>query len=238
MVEVQEDLDELKEVVLRKLKRIFAKLGVLKESVQLLENDREEYWEAVSQTVSTMVGDSVVSLTERLTELEQTVRSQGTTPVTDDDVLNMETWSTMEQAIWSELGKLREHAQEVPNLYTLCEKLYESQKTQDKQITGLRGFARQVEQFLGQMSKGKGATAPKGPRETPALDFHCMCKLLNPQGRIRLHMDLVRAVLHSLALYEVRFDLVQFGLISLTLNNGQLEMRQSSGTKKQRRCGI
>ena len=31
----------------------------------------------------------------------------------------------MEQAIWSELGKVREQVQEVPNLYTLCEHLHE-----------------------------------------------------------------------------------------------------------------
>ena len=169
-VEVKEELDELKETVLRKLRSLLTKIGTLEESIQLLENDREEPWEAISNKVITMVGDSVGSLTERLTELEHAVRSQGTTPVTDDDVLNMETWSTMEQATWSELGTLREHAQEVPNLYTFCEKLYENQKAQDKQIARLREFARQVEQFLSQMSKGKGATAPKGPRETPALE--------------------------------------------------------------------
>ena len=54
------------------------------------------------------------TLNGRRTELEHTVQTQRTTPITDeDDVLNMETWSTMEQAIWSEMGKLREHAQEV-----------------------------------------------------------------------------------------------------------------------------
>ena len=74
----------------------------------------------------------------------------------------------MEQAIWSEMGKLREHAQEVPRLYTLCEKLHENQKAQERQLSGLRGFARQVEQFLDRMTTG--AAAPRDSRETPALE--------------------------------------------------------------------
>ena len=60
--------------------------------------------------VSTLVEGSVESLTERLTELEQTVQSRRTTPITDDDILNEEAWSPMEQAIWSEMARLREHA--------------------------------------------------------------------------------------------------------------------------------
>ena len=167
-VEVREELDEFKEVVLRKLKEFLTNLNTLQENVRLIENDREESWEAISHKVSTLVGDSVESLTERLTELEHTVQSRRTTPVTDDDILNEETWSTMEQAIWSEMGKLREHAQEVPRLYTLCEKLHDNQKSQERQLSGLRGFARQVEQFLDRLSKG--ATAPRDSHETPVLE--------------------------------------------------------------------
>ena len=60
--------------------------------------------------MSTLVEGSVESLTKRLTELEHTVQSRRTTPVTDDDILNEEEWSPMEQAIWSEMARLREHA--------------------------------------------------------------------------------------------------------------------------------
>ena len=167
-IEVRKELDEFKEVVLRKLKEFLTNLSTLQESVRLIENDREESWEAISHKVSTMVGNSAGSLTERLTELEHTVQSRRTTPVTDDDILNEEAWSTMERAIWSEVGKLREHTQEVPRLYTLCEKLHETQKAQERQLSGLRGFARQVEQFLDRMNTG--ATAPRDSRETPALE--------------------------------------------------------------------
>ena len=133
----------------------------------MIENDKEESWEAISHKVSTLVEDSIGSLTERLTELEHTVQSQRTTPVTEDDVLNMETWSTLEQVIWSELGKVREQAQEVPNLYIVCEELNKNQKSQEKQLAGLRSFARRVEQFLTQMRPG--AVAPRDSQETPAL---------------------------------------------------------------------
>ena len=98
---------------------------------------REESWEAVSHKVSTLVGNSVGALTERLSELEHTVQSRMTTPVTDDGIPQIEARSTMEQAIMSELGKLRDDTQEVPRLYALREKLHENQKSQEKQLTGL-----------------------------------------------------------------------------------------------------
>ena len=168
-VEVREELDEFKEVVLRKLKEFLTNLNTLQENVRLIENDREESWEAISHKVSTKVENSVGSLTERLTELENTVQSHRTTPVSDDDVLNVETWSTLEQVIWTELGKVREQSQEVPNLYTLCEHLNENQKSQERQLSGLRSFAPQVEQFLDRSNESR-SHSPRESRETPTLE--------------------------------------------------------------------
>ena len=74
--------------VYRKIKELATGLNNLRGSVQLIEKDKDESWEAVSHRVSTLVENSVGSLTERLTELEHTVQSQGTTPVTEEDVLN------------------------------------------------------------------------------------------------------------------------------------------------------
>ena len=139
--------------------------NALQGEVRLLERDREESWEAVSHKVSTLVGDSVSALTERLSELEHTVQSRMTTPVTEDGITQVEAWSTMEQATTSELGKLRDDAQEVPRLYVLCEKLHENQKSQERQLTGLRSFAQHVERFLDQLDRG--ATAPSDSRQTP-----------------------------------------------------------------------
>ena len=164
-VEAQEDLDEFKEIVLKKLKDLLTNLNALRGEVQLLERDKEESWEAVSHKVSTLVGDSVGALTERLSELEHTVQSRMTTPVTEDGVTQLEAWSTMEQAIMSELGQLRDHAQEVPRLDQLCEAIHENQKAQERQLTGLRSFAKHVERFLGQLDRG--ATAPSDSHRTP-----------------------------------------------------------------------
>ena len=116
-VEVQEDLNEFKDVVMRKIRELTTTLTALEGEVRLLERDREEAWEAVSHKVSTLVGVSVSALTERLSELEHTVQSRMTTPVTEDSITQVEAWSTIEQAIMSELGKLRDYAQEVPRLY-------------------------------------------------------------------------------------------------------------------------
>ena len=157
---------EFKDAVYRKLREITTSLQTLQESVRLIGNDKEESWEAISHKVSTLVESSVGSLTERLTELEHTMQSQRTTPVTDDDVLNMETWSTLEQVVWTELGKVKEQAQEVPNLYLMCEQFHENQKSQEKQLSGLRSFARKVEQFLTQMKAG--AVAPRGSHHASA----------------------------------------------------------------------
>ena len=114
-VEVQDEMDEFRRDVYQKMKKMATGLTNLLENVRLLERDRTESWEAVSHKVSTLVEDSVGSLTERLTELEHTVQSQGTTPVTEQDVLDMDTWSTLEQVIWSELGKLKEQSAGDPN---------------------------------------------------------------------------------------------------------------------------
>ena len=143
-------------------------LNALRGEVQLLEREKEESWEAVSHKVSTLVDDSVGALTERLSELEHTVQSRKTTPITEDDLLQTEAWSTMEQAILSELGEVREYAHEVPRLYRLCAELRENQKSQERQIAGLRSFAKHVERFLDQTNKG--ATAPSNSRPTPVLE--------------------------------------------------------------------
>ena len=74
-VEVQEDVDTFKEVVLKKLKELITNLTALRGEVRLLERDREESWEAVSHKVSTLVDDSVSAMSERLSELEHTVQS-------------------------------------------------------------------------------------------------------------------------------------------------------------------
>ena len=109
-------MDDFKDVVDKRLKEVLTGLND-----RLIETDREESWEAISHNkVSTLVEGSVGSLTERLTELEHTVQSQRTTPVTEDDVLNMETWSALEQVKFGlSWARLRSKCRKF-RTYTLC----------------------------------------------------------------------------------------------------------------------
>ena len=103
-IEVQEDLSELTDACYRKFNGIFTRLTTLEGMVGTLEHSREESWEAVSNRVSTMVESSVTSFSGRVTELEQALQSQRTTPVeTVEMVTNEETWAASEQVIWAEL---------------------------------------------------------------------------------------------------------------------------------------
>ena len=103
-------MNKFKDVAMRKIRELTTTLTALEGEVRLLERDREESWEALSHKVSTLVGDSVSALTERLSELERTVQSRMTTPVTEDGITQVEAWSTIEQVIMSELGKVRDYA--------------------------------------------------------------------------------------------------------------------------------
>ena len=169
-VEVQEDLDKFKDKTMEKVREVNNALVALEREVQLFERDRDDSWEAVSHRVSTLADDSVSALSERLTELEHTVQSRMTTPVTEESATHVETWATIEQALMSEIGKVKdEHAQSMSRLFDLFEKFSEKQRSQERHMAGLRSFARHVEQFLDQLVSG-GATAPSGSRNLPRLE--------------------------------------------------------------------
>ena len=169
-IEVQEALDTLTDTCFRKFNSIFNRLHTLEGMVGTIEHSREESWEAVSNRVSTLVESSVTSLSGRVSELEQALHSQRTTPLeTEDAALNAETWAASEQVIWDELGKVREQLQDVPRLCELFEKIQKAQQTHEKQLTVLRCFAKQVEQHLEQLQKG--ALPPKHrPRQANASE--------------------------------------------------------------------
>ena len=165
-VEVQENLDKFQEKTMDKVREVSSTIAALEREIQLFERARDDSWGAVSQRVSTLVDDSVSALSDRLADLEHTVQSRRTTPVTEESATHAETWATIEQALVSEIGKVKdEHAQSMSRMFKLLEKFGERQKSQEKQLSGLRSFARHVEQFLNQRESG-GATAPS---ETPRL---------------------------------------------------------------------
>ena len=117
-IEVQEDLDLQVQTNRNNFHYVFNKLHTLEGMISALEHSREESWEAVSNRVSTLVESSVVSLSGRMTELEQTVQSQRTTPVEiEDTTSNAETWAAIEQVMWAEIGKVKDQMQ------ALCEQI-------------------------------------------------------------------------------------------------------------------
>ena len=98
-IEVQEALNALTDTSFRKFNSIFNRLHTLEGMVGTIEHSREESWEAVSNRVSTLVESSVTS-SGRVTELEQALQSQRTTPLETEGVaLNAETWAASEQVM-------------------------------------------------------------------------------------------------------------------------------------------
>ena len=173
-VEVQEDLNLFQDKTMEQVRKLNNDLAALENEVRLLEKDREDKedsWEAASNRVSNLVDDSVSALSDCLTELEHTVQSRMTTPVTEESTTHVEVWTTIEQKLVSEISKVKdEHSQTTSRLFELVEKLHENQKSQERQLTGLRSFAQHVEQFLDRISIG--ATAPSDSHRAPRLEGH------------------------------------------------------------------
>ena len=114
---------------MEKVREVNNALFALEREVQLFERARDDSWEAVSQRVSTLVDNSVSAMSERLADLEQTVQSRKTTPVTEESAAHVEMWATIEQALVSEVGKVKdEHAQSASRLFDLFEKFGEGRK--------------------------------------------------------------------------------------------------------------
>ena len=78
-VEVQDEMDEVRKDVCRKIKELAAGLKNLSESVQLLQQDKTESWEAVSHKVSTLV-EKLCWFTDRTVD-----RTRAYCPVTGND---------------------------------------------------------------------------------------------------------------------------------------------------------
>ena len=103
-----------------------------------------------------------------------------TTPITEENATNVEVWSTIDQALMSEMGKVKdEHMQAMTRIFDMCEKLHETQKSQERQLTGLRSFAQHVEQFLDQL--GGRATAPDVPGSSASSSMKPSSYLQTPR---------------------------------------------------------
>ena len=105
-----------------------------------MERARSDSWEVISQRLSSMVGDSVGALSDRLTDLEQTVQSRRTTPVTDASASHVpvEALTSIEQAFVHEVGRMKdEHDKSMLRQFDLLERLDPKQGSLERQLTGL-----------------------------------------------------------------------------------------------------
>ena len=64
-VEVQEEMDQVRDMTLTKIRELNVALSSLEREVRLLERARDDSWEAVSQQLSTLVDDSISALSSR-----------------------------------------------------------------------------------------------------------------------------------------------------------------------------
>ena len=137
----------------------------LERKVRLLEVACSESWELISQRLNSMLGDSVGALSDRLTDLEQTVQSRRTTPAAEANASQVptETVVTVEQTFTHEVERLTDECER--SISGQCDLLdyfdERKQKSMARQLTGLKSFAKHVEKFLEQHTSG-GATAPFG----------------------------------------------------------------------------
>ena len=108
-VEVQEELNKFQDLTMSKVRDVRQDINSLEREVQLLERARSDSWEVISQRLNSMVGDSVGALSDRLTDLEQTVQSRRTTPVTDASAsqVPVEALTSIEQAFMHEVGRMK-----------------------------------------------------------------------------------------------------------------------------------
>ena len=75
-VEVQEQLNEFQESTRSKIHDVRQDVDSLERKVHILEVARSESWELTANDLNSMLGRSVGALSDRLTDLEQTVQSQ------------------------------------------------------------------------------------------------------------------------------------------------------------------
>ena len=100
-----------------------------------------------------MLGRPVGTLSDRLTDLEQTVQSQRTTPATEASASQIpsDALASVEQAFTHEVERLKdEWERAISGQCDLLDFFERKQRYMDKQLTGLKSFTSHVESFLEQ----------------------------------------------------------------------------------------
>ena len=115
-----------------------------------MERARSDFWEVISQRLNSMVGESGGTISDRLTELEQTIQSRRTTPETDASAsyVPVEALASVEQAFMHDVERMKnEHDKSMKRQVDLLERLDQKQRLLERQLTGLTSFSRHVESF-------------------------------------------------------------------------------------------
>ena len=159
-LDVQEQLTKFQELTRGKIHEIRQESNSLEEKILILERARSESWELVSQRLNSLLERSVGTLSERMTELEQTVQSQRTTSAADrsspqvpsEEITSLESGiEARYQAFSHEVERVRdEWERALAGQCDLLDFFERKQSSIEKQVRGLKSFASHVERFLEQ----------------------------------------------------------------------------------------
>ena len=158
-VEVHKQLNKFQELTRNKIHDVRQEIDSLERKVRILEVARSESWELISQRLNPMLGRSVGTLSDRLTDLEQTVQSQRTTPATEASAPQVpsDAIASVEQTFTHEVERLRdEWDRAISGQCDLLDFVERKQKYMDIQLNGLKNCAAHVESFSGR---------PSGPQQ-------------------------------------------------------------------------
>ena len=168
---MQEQLIAFKDTTRRKVHEIRQETDSLEAKIGILERARSESWELVGHRLHSTLDRTAFSLSDRMTELENMIQSQGTTPATrsDQPQINPEEIAQLEshiearyQAFAEEVDQMREDWDRATQGHCDLVKTWRRERLEhvDHQMKGLKSFALHVEKYIaGQHSSGDGATA-------------------------------------------------------------------------------
>ena len=144
-VDAQEQLNRFQELTRSKIHDVRQEINSLEGKIRILLIARGESWELINQRLRSLLERSVGTLSERLTNLEQAMQSQRTTPVTETSAPQVpsEALASVEQAFSHEVERLKDEWDR--GQCDLLAYFERKQKDMDKQVRGLNSFAAHVE---------------------------------------------------------------------------------------------
>ena len=173
VVEVQEQLNEFKELTRTKIHEMRLENRSLEAKLDVLERARSGSWELISNRVHSTLARTANALSDRMTEIEQMAQSQRTTPATDssqpqrtEGLTEIESRSeARHQAFIQEVEKTKEDWDRAPHgQFEEVQTWSHTLEQVERQVKGLSSFAAYVDKFLEvKFSSTEGAPALARP---------------------------------------------------------------------------